>query len=86
MIRKEPRIIDIYLTDDMAGILKKLGMYEDAESGRLSCYFCGKSVDLQNIGGIFKHEGQIRVVCNDIKCLYKAAWQTSRKWHERVRD
>ena len=54
MIRKEPRIIDIYLTDDMAGILKKLGMYEDAESGKLSCYFCGKPVSLQNIGGLFK--------------------------------
>jgi len=78
--------IAIYLTADMSGILKKLGMYEDAESGRLRCYFCGRPVNLQNIGGVFKHEGQVRVACDDIKCLYRAAWLASRKWwHERVR-
>jgi hypothetical protein len=72
-------VIDIYFTTDMAGILKKLGMYEDAEAGRLQCYFCGKPVNLQNIGGLFKHEGQVRTVCNDIKCLYEAAWLNSTK-------
>jgi len=71
--------IEIYATDDMPGILKKLGMFEDAEAGRLRCYFCGKPVSLQNIGGIFKHEGQIRVVCNNIKCLYEAAWLSHAK-------
>jgi hypothetical protein len=79
--------IEIYFTTDTTGILKKLGMYEDAETGRLRCYFCGRSVNLQNIGGIFKHERQVRVVCGDIKCLYEAAWLTSRRWwHERVRS
>jgi hypothetical protein len=73
------RVIELYFTTDMASILKKLGMYEDAEAGRLSCYFCGKPVGLQNIGGVFKHEGQVRVVCNDIRCLYEAAWLTSLK-------
>jgi hypothetical protein len=68
------REIDLYLTDDMPGILKRLGLLEDAEAGKLSCYFCGKPVNLQNIGGIFKHEGKVCVVCNDIKCLFEAAW------------
>jgi hypothetical protein len=67
------REIVLYFTADMPGILKKLGMFEDAEVGRLRCYLCGRPVSLQNIGGIFKHEGQIRVVCNNIKCLYEAA-------------
>ncbi len=81
------REIEIYFIDDVAGILRKLGMLEDAEAGRLRCYFCGKPVDLQSIGGLFKHEGQICVVCLDIKCLYKAAWLTSRKWwHERIQS
>jgi hypothetical protein len=73
MVGRE-REIDLYFTADMPGILKKLGMFEDAEAGRLRCYFCGRPVSLQNIGGVFKHEGQIRAVCNDIKCLYEAAW------------
>jgi hypothetical protein len=81
------REIEIRFIDDVAGVLKKLGMFEDAEAGRLRCYFCGRSVDLQSVGGLFKHEGQIRAVCLDIKCLYEAAWLTSRKWwHERVRS
>jgi hypothetical protein len=75
-----------YLTADMGGILKKLGMYEDAEAGRLRCYFCGRPVNLQNVGGVFKHGGQARVVCNDIRCLYEAAWLASRKWHEKARS
>jgi hypothetical protein len=77
--------VAIYLTADMEGIFKKLGMYEDAEAGRLRCYFCGRPVNLQNVGGLFKHEGQVRVVCNDIKCLYEASWLVSRKRHEGVR-
>jgi len=72
------RVVDIYATDDMPGILKKLGMFEDAEAGRLRCHFCGKPVSLQNIGDIFKHEGQIRVVCNNIKCLYEAAMMATK--------
>jgi len=83
--REEERIIDIYFTTDMAEVLKKLGMFEDAEAGRLRCHFCGRPVNLQSIGGLFKHEGQIRAVCNHIKCLYEAGWLTSRKWHKRVR-
>jgi hypothetical protein len=67
------REIEIYFTTDMASILKKLGMFEDAEAGRLRCYFCGKPVGLRNIGGVFKYQGEIRVVCNDIKCLFEAA-------------
>lgn len=77
MTREET--IEIYFTTDIAGLLKKLGMYEDAEAGRLRCYFCQKPVDLRNIGGVFKHEGQIRVVCDDAKCLFEAAWLTSAK-------
>jgi hypothetical protein len=86
MTGEETRTIEIYFIIDMAGALKKLGMYEDAEAGRLHCYFCRKPVNLQSIGGIFKHEGQVRVVYDDIKCLYEAAWLTSRKWwHDRLR-
>ncbi len=73
------REVCIYLTSNMVEVLKKVGMFEDAEAGKLRYHFCGKTVNLQNIGGLFKHEGQIRAVCNDIKCLYEAAWLTSRR-------
>jgi len=71
--------ITLYAVDDMPSILKRLGLYEDAEAGRLRCHFCGRPINLHNIGGLFKHEGQVRVVCNDIKCLYEAALLTAKK-------
>ena len=73
--------ITLYAVDDrnLAEILKKLGIYGDVAAGRLRCHVCGKPVTMQNIGGIFKHEGQVRLVCNDISCLYSAAWLTARR-------
>jgi hypothetical protein len=73
--------ITLYAVDDrdLADVLKKLGIYQDVLVGKSSCYFCRRSVTLQSLGGLFKHEGQIRLVCNDIKCLYEAAWLTAGK-------
>jgi hypothetical protein len=73
--------ITIYAIDDrnLVDILKKVGIYQDVAAGRTRCHFCGVAVTMQNLGGLFKHEGQVRVVCNDIKCLYEAAWFTARR-------
>ena len=73
--------ITLYAVDDrnLVDILKKTGIYQDVVAGRSRCYICGRSVTMQNLGGIFKHEGQIRLVCNDIKCLYKAAALTAKR-------
>jgi hypothetical protein len=73
--------IAIYAVDDksLADVLKKAGIYQDVAAGRAQCYFCGRSVTTQNLGGIFKREGKVRVVCSNIKCLYEAAWLTARR-------
>jgi len=73
--------ITIYAVDDksLVDVLKKIGNYQDVVAGRTHCYFCGRSVTMQNIGGFFKHEGQVRVVCNNIRCLYEAAQLTARR-------
>lgn len=80
---KERRIGEIafYAIDSrsLADALKKLGIYDDVAGGRTRCYFCGQPVAVENLGGLFKHEGQIRIVCNSIKCLYEAAWLTARR-------
>jgi hypothetical protein len=77
------RVGALYAIDgrDLDGILKKLGIYQDVVEGRTRCYFCGRSVSMRNLGGLFKHEGLIRLVCSDIKCLYEAAWLTARRRH-----
>jgi hypothetical protein len=73
--------ITIYAIDDknLVGVLEKLGIYQDVVAGRTRCHFCGNTVTVQNLGGLFKHEGQIRLVCNNIRCLYEAAWLTARR-------
>jgi len=78
--------ITLYVVDDEAlvGILEKLGIYQDADAGKLQCYLCGRAVSVQNLGGIFKHEGQVRVTCNSIKCLYEAAVLTARQFKARL--
>ena len=73
--------ITIYAVDDksLVGVLERLGIYQDVVAGRTRCHFCGRAVAMQNLGGLFKHEGQVRVVCNNIKCLYEAAWLTAKR-------
>jgi hypothetical protein len=80
-VAKQIGEITIYAVDDrsLADVLRKVGIYQDVEAGRARCRFCGRAVGLQNLGGLFKHGGQVRVVCNDIRCLYEAAVLTARR-------
>jgi len=73
--------ITLYAVDDrsLIGVLERLGIYQDVVAGRTRCYLCGGAVTMQNLGGLFKHEGQVRVVCNNIRCLYEAAWLTAKR-------
>jgi hypothetical protein len=73
--------ITIYAVDDksLVGVLERLGIYQDVAAGRTRCHFCGGAVAIQNLGGLFKHEGKACVVCNDIKCLFKAASLTAKR-------
>jgi hypothetical protein len=81
MVMKRIGEIVLYAVDDksLVGVLERLGIYQDVAAGRARCRFCGVVVTMQNLGGLFKHEGQVRLVCNDIRCLYKAAMLTARR-------
>ena len=48
-------------------------------SWRGRCYFCGVPVGLGNLGGVFRYEGRVYLVCNSVKCLYEAAWRIASK-------
>jgi hypothetical protein len=73
--------ITIYAVDDksLVDVLKKAGIYQDVAAGRARCSFCGAAVAMRNLGGLFKQEGLVRIVCNDIRCLYEAAVLTARR-------
>ena len=51
--------ITIYAVDDrsLADVLRKVGTYQDVVAGRTRCHFCGNTVTMQNLSGLFRHEG-----------------------------
>ncbi len=73
--------IVLYAVDSrsLVDVLEKLGIYRDVAAGATHCYICGRPVAVESLGGLFKHEGRVRLVCNDIKCLYEAARLTAKQ-------
>jgi len=54
--------------------LKKLGVYDDVAEGKYRCFVCGRRINLENLGGLFKgRDGETHFVCNSAKCLHTVA-------------
>jgi len=62
---------------DLERVLKKLGLYEKLVKGKLRCAICGRSLSLENLGGLYKEGGEVKLVCNRIGCLTEAARRIS---------
>jgi len=66
-------------------VLKRLGLYEGVVGGRFRCFVCGRQINLENLGGLFKsRDGGIHFVCSNARCLAIAAEITS-KMSETIR-
>ncbi len=63
---------------DLENILKKLGLYEKLAHGELRCAICGRRLSLENLGGLYKENGEVKLVCNRIECLVEAAERVRR--------
>jgi len=64
---------------DLLRVLKRLGLYEGVVEGRFRCFVCGRQINLENLGGLFKsRDGEIHFVCSNARCLAIAAEITSR--------
>ncbi|MEB3862234.1 MAG: hypothetical protein GSR84_08460 [Desulfurococcales archaeon] len=62
---------------DLERVLRRLGLYEKLARGELRCAVCGRSLSLENLGGIYKEDGEVKLVCNRIECLAEAARRVS---------
>ena len=69
--------------NDLVKILKRLNMYECVVEGKCRCFACNREITLDNLGGLFKKNGKIHLVCNNIRCLLIAAEITSSVHSER---
>lgn len=62
---------------DLERVLKRLGLYEKLARRELRCAVCGRPLSLENLGGIYKENGEVKLVCNRIECLAEAARRVS---------
>ena len=66
-------IIKAIHDEDLERVLRRLGLYEKLIRGELRCAICGRPLSPKNIGGLYKENGEIKLVCNRIECLIEAA-------------
>jgi len=58
---------------DLEKVLKKLGLYERLLRGELRCAICGRLLTSENLGGLYRENREIKLVCERIQCLVEAA-------------
>jgi len=63
---------------DLEKVLKKLGIYEKLVNREYRCHICGEVLSLDNLGGLYKENGEIRLVCDKIECLVEAVERVKR--------
>jgi hypothetical protein len=67
-MRKKVEVKAIY-DKDLEQILNNLGILDLLIGGEINCAVCGCSVDLENLGAIFPYEDEIKVSCDNNKCI-----------------
>ncbi len=66
-------------TDEVAGLLRKLNLYDDVVSGKAKCFICGRKITLDNIGGILMVDGKPVLVCDKPSCIVRVALLSKEK-------
>jgi len=72
VVRRKVKVTAI-TTDEVEGVLRKLGLYDDVANGRAHCFICGRKIDLSNIGGILMVDEAPVLVCDKPSCIARAA-------------
>ncbi len=75
---KATNIVKAIHDSDLEKVLKKLGLYERLIRGELKCAICGRPLTLENLGGLYRENGEVKLVCNRIECLVEAAERIKR--------
>lgn len=65
-------IIKAIYDADLKSFLEKLGLLEHIKSGQLKCSFCNSILTLENFGGVFKENGQLKPFCQETECYLEA--------------
>lgn len=67
-MRKRVEVKAVY-DQDLQQVLANLGILDKLIAGELSCAVCGCQVDLDNLGTIFPHGGEVGMSCDNNRCV-----------------
>lgn len=56
---------------DIESILKELELLDDIKAGHVHCKFCGKTITLENLNGVFQSGNEKCVTCDSFECIKK---------------
>lgn len=69
-------------SEKLPSVLRRLGLYDDVIYGRAKCYICGKTLNLDGIGGIMGVNGMPVLICDSVTCIAKASIFNKTKSYE----
>jgi hypothetical protein len=69
IFHREKTKIKAVSDQDLIPYLKSLNIYEDVLMGRVSCKFCGRKINIDNLQALLPHGQKICFICSNIKCL-----------------
>lgn len=56
---------------EVAGFLKKIGIYQAVTDGSICCEYCKKIITENNFGSYIKIKGILYISCDDQECIIK---------------
>lgn len=63
--------------EELIPFLKKLHLYSRIMEKKIKCHFCKDVITLDNFGGVFRKNDEIKVFCNKPECYYQALKKNS---------
>ena len=60
--------IKAVVDEDLDGVLKSLGVYDELVAGKKICLHCGKIITLDSVEAIVPHDKRIAFICNSPSC------------------
>ena len=67
----EKKILKTVHDQDLEKLLDKLGILDAIRKEEKKCKFCESVITLDNIHAIFPESGDIKIVCDNPKCIRK---------------
>jgi hypothetical protein len=58
------------LDEDLEGLLKSIGKFEDILNGGVTCHFCSELISLRNLQAILPlSRNEFQFICNNPSCV-----------------